>query len=88
MIVKVLNTYFVLNSSGKSMEGFPSSFSLSSVLTFASCSVLDGRETYGRVDLHSKMKWPASRSSQPRERKVRVICRSTCSQAFLTNGGG
>jgi len=48
----------VLNSSGSSTEGFPSNFSLSNVLTFASCCVLDGRETYGRVDLHSKMKWP------------------------------
>jgi len=28
---------FALNSSGTSTEGFPSSFSLSSVLTFASC---------------------------------------------------
>jgi len=49
---------FVLNSSGNSTEGFPSSFILSNVLTFASCCVLDGRETYGRVDLHSKMKCP------------------------------
>jgi len=44
---------FVLNSSGKSTEGFPSNFNLSSVLVFASCCVLEGRETYGRVDLHS-----------------------------------
>jgi len=45
--------FCVLNSSGNSTEGFPISFALSKVLTFASCSVLDGRETYGRVDLHS-----------------------------------
>jgi len=49
---------FVLNSSGNSTEGCPSSLSLSNALTFASCCVLDGRETYGRVDLHSKMKCP------------------------------
>jgi len=49
---------FVLNSSGNSTEGFPSNFSLSNTLTFASCCVLDGRETYGLVDLHSKMKCP------------------------------
>ena len=52
-LLRGLDAHFVLNSSGKSTEGFPSSFSLSSGLVFASCCVLEGRETYGRVDLHS-----------------------------------
>jgi len=42
-----------LNSSGTSTEGFPSALSFASSLGFSSCCVRDGRETYGRVDLHS-----------------------------------
>jgi len=44
---------FFLNSSGTSTEGLPSAFSLASTLGFSSISVREGRETYGRVDLHS-----------------------------------
>jgi len=52
---------FVLNSSGTSTEGFPSAFSFASNFGFSSNSVRDGRDTYGRVDLHSNMKCPVPR---------------------------
>jgi len=42
-----------LNSCGTSTEGFPASLSFASTLGFSSCCVREGRETYGRVDLHS-----------------------------------
>ena len=45
--------YLVVNSSGKSRLGLPSFLSLARTLGFWSCSVRDGRETYGRLDLHS-----------------------------------
>lgn len=45
---------FVLNSSGTSTDGFPSALTIfASTLGFSSCCVRDGRETYGRLDLHS-----------------------------------
>lgn len=44
---------FFVNSSGTSTDGFPSALSLASNLGFSSISVLDGRDTYGRGDLHS-----------------------------------
>lgn len=47
---------FVLNSSGTSTEGFPSAFNFASNFGFSSTSVREGRDTYGRVDLHSNMK--------------------------------
>jgi len=43
----------VLNSSGTSTDGFPSALSFARTLGFSNCCVRDGRETYGRVDLHS-----------------------------------
>lgn len=43
----------VLNASGTSTDGFPSILSLSNSFGFSSCWVREGRETYGRVDLHS-----------------------------------
>lgn len=52
---------FVLNSSGTSTEGFPSAFSFASNFGFSSNSVREGRDTYGRVDLHSNMKCPVPR---------------------------
>ena len=54
-------TYFVLNSSGTSTDGFPSAFNLASTHGFSSCWVREGCEMYGRVDLYSKMKWPVIR---------------------------
>jgi len=51
----------VLNSSGTSTDGFPSAFSFARSCGFSSICVREGRETYGRVDLHSKMKWPVPR---------------------------
>jgi len=44
---------FVLNSSGRSTLGWPSFRSFAKTLGFSSCSVRDGRETYGLFDLHS-----------------------------------
>lgn len=44
---------FFVNSSGTSTDGFPSAFSLASSLGFSIICVLDGRDTYGRGDLHS-----------------------------------
>lgn len=41
-----------LNSSGTSTDGLPSSFNFARVRGFSSCCVRDGRDTYGRVDLH------------------------------------
>lgn len=52
---------FVLNSSGTSTEGFPSAFNFASNFGFSSISVREGRDTYGRVDLHSNMKCPVPR---------------------------
>jgi hypothetical protein len=52
---------FVLNSSGTSTEGFPSAFNFASSFGFSSISVREGRDTYGRVDLHSNMKCPVPR---------------------------
>lgn len=46
-------TYLLLNSSGTSTEGFPSSLNLARSAGFSSCFVRDGRDTYGRVALHS-----------------------------------
>jgi len=43
----------LLNSSGTSTDGFPSALNFASTPGFSSCCVRDGRETYGRVDLHS-----------------------------------
>jgi hypothetical protein len=54
-------THLFLNSSGTSTDGFPSAFSFASTFGFSSCSVRDGLETYGRVDLHSYIKWPVPR---------------------------
>lgn len=51
-------TNLFLNSSGTSTDGFPSAFNLARRRGFSSCAVRDGRETYGRVDLHSYVKWP------------------------------
>lgn len=44
---------FFVNSSGTSTDGFPSALSLASNLGFSIICVLDGRDTYGRGDLHS-----------------------------------
>lgn len=44
---------FLVNSSGTSTDGFPSALSLASNLGFSIICVLDGRDTYGRGDLHS-----------------------------------
>jgi hypothetical protein len=52
---------FVLNSSGTSTEGFPSAFNFASNFGFSSIAVREGRDTYGRVDLHSNMKCPVPR---------------------------
>lgn len=52
---------FIINSSGTSTEGFPSAFNFASNLGFSSISVREGRDTYGRVDLHSNMKCPVPR---------------------------
>jgi hypothetical protein len=46
------DTYLFLNSSGTSIEGLRI---LAATFGFWSSCVLEGRETYGRVDLHSKM---------------------------------
>lgn len=46
-------TYFFLNSSGTSTEGLPSALSLANTFGFSSISVREGRETYGRSNLHS-----------------------------------
>ena len=53
-------TNLFLNSSGTSTDGFPSAFNLASTRGFSSCAVRDGRETYGRVALHSYVKWPVN----------------------------
>jgi len=42
-----------INSSGTSTDGFPSALNFISTPGFSSCCVRDGRDTYGRVDLHS-----------------------------------
>lgn len=52
---------FVLNSSGTSTEGFPSAFNFASNFGFSSIAVREGRDMYGRVDLHSNMKCPVPR---------------------------
>jgi len=52
---------FLLNSSGTSTEGFPSAFNFASNLGFSNSSVREGRDTYGRVDLHSNIKCPVPR---------------------------
>jgi len=51
--IKFAVPLFFLNSSGTSTEGLPSALSLASILGFSSISVREGRETYGRSDLHS-----------------------------------
>jgi len=43
----------LVNSSGTSTEGLPSSLSFASTPGFSSCCVREGRVTYGRVALHS-----------------------------------
>jgi len=43
----------LVNSDGTSTDGFPSAFNFASTPGFSSCCVRDGRDTYGRVDLHS-----------------------------------
>ncbi len=58
LLERGIETYLFLNSSGTSTEGFPSVFNLARRLGFSSCAVRDGREMYGRVDLHSYVKWP------------------------------
>jgi len=50
-----------LNSSGTSTDGFPSALALARRRGLSSCAVREGRETYGRVDLHSYVKWPVRR---------------------------
>jgi len=52
---------FILNSSGTSTEGFPSAFNFASNFGFSNSSVREGRDTYGRVDLHSNIKCPVPR---------------------------
>jgi len=47
-----------LNSSGTSTDCFPSALDLAG---FSSCAVREGRDTYGRTDLHSYVKWPVRR---------------------------
>lgn len=49
-------THLFLNSSGISTDGLPSAFNFASTRGFSSCCVRDGRETYGREDLHSYVK--------------------------------
>ncbi len=52
-------TNLVLNSSGTSTDVGPSAFDdLARRRGFPSCAVRDGRETYGREDLHSYVKCP------------------------------
>jgi len=52
---------FFLNSSGTSTDGLPSALSFASTRGFSSICVREGRETYGREDLHSYVKWPVPR---------------------------
>jgi len=51
--IKFAVPLFFLNSSGTSTEGLPSALSLASTFGFSSISDREGRETYGRSDLHS-----------------------------------
>jgi len=51
--IKFAVPLFFLNSSGTSTEGFPSALSFASTRGFWSIPVREGRETYGRSDLHS-----------------------------------
>jgi hypothetical protein len=82
----VLNHTHFLNSSGTSAPGLPSALSFAISFGFSICCVLDGRETYGLSNLHSKIKCPAL---------VQYVCHSTHKslthtrpQAFLTDSGG